>query len=118
MIKLKSIISEIILEYEKGEPLSFTHDCVDSHRGENYCNLYAKEYEELLKKQNHVCKICGNPETAKIQNEVKSLAVDHCHRTNVVRGLLCSKCNTAIGLVKDNTDILSKMIDYLKGQNT
>ena len=43
MVKLKSIITEIITEYEKGEPLTFTHDCVDSHGGENYCNLYAKD---------------------------------------------------------------------------
>jgi folate-dependent phosphoribosylglycinamide formyltransferase PurN len=43
MIKLKSIISEIITEYEKGEPLIFTHGCVDSYRGQNYCNLIAKD---------------------------------------------------------------------------
>jgi hypothetical protein len=43
MIKLKNIISEIITEYERGEPLIFTHDCVDSYRGQNYCNLIARD---------------------------------------------------------------------------
>ena len=43
MIKLQNIISEIITEYEGGEPLLFTHDCVDSYRGQNYCNLIARD---------------------------------------------------------------------------
>ena len=70
-------------------------------------------YQNLLDKQNGVCAICHQPETAKINNRVKSLAVDHCHNTKIIRGLLCSKCNTAIGLMKENQQYLLNMINYL-----
>ena len=43
----------------------------------------------------------------------KGLYVDHCHVTNKVSGLLCSKCNTFIGLAKDDVLILKSAIDYL-----
>ena len=42
------------------------------------------------------------------------LDVDHCHDTGQVRGLLCRACNTTLGKVKDNTDTLRSMIDYLE----
>lgn len=81
-------------------------------RLENF-GINENQYQELVKKQNGVCAICGNPEKAKINGNVKSLAVDHCHKTNLIRGLLCSNCNTALGLLKDNVQILQKMINYL-----
>ncbi|MCK5015902.1 MAG: endonuclease VII domain-containing protein [Candidatus Peribacteraceae bacterium] len=42
------------------------------------------------------------------------MCIDHCHSTKEVRGLLCSKCNKALGLFGDNTDTLQSAIDYLK----
>ena len=44
----------------------------------------------------------------------KSLHIDHDHKTGKVRGLLCHGCNTAIGLMKDDVNILTKAIEYLK----
>ena len=41
------------------------------------------------------------------------LAVDHCHETGDVRGLLCAACNTALGLLKDDPDRIVKLLDYL-----
>lgn len=66
------------------------------------------EFEELNKKQNKVCAICGGI------NRDRTLAVDHCHDTGNVRGLLCSRCNIGLGLFKDNQKLLAKAIDYLK----
>lgn len=66
------------------------------------------EYEDMLVKQSGVCAICGKPEQTD-----RSLAVDHCHETGFVRGLLCVKCNTGMGNLGDNVEILQKAIDYL-----
>lgn len=70
-----------------------------------------EEYLSLLESQNGVCAICGNPETC-IRN--KALAVDHSHITRRVRGLLCSNCNKAIGLLKDDPKIVQKALNYLR----
>lgn len=73
------------------------------------------EYAELHKKQNGLCAICFKPETATRNGKVKSLAVDHCHDTGKIRGLLCSDCNTGIGKLKESEKILISAIQYLKG---
>ena len=74
------------------------------------------QYNQILKDQNGVCAICGQPETLfdKRVNKVRSLAVDHDHKTGKVRGLLCSKHNKILGVVEDNIEMLQNHIDYLK----
>lgn len=66
----------------------------------------------LLKIQNHRCLICG--ESIIITQTKKTGCVDHCHKTNQVRGLLCNNCNKLLGLAKDNIMILERAILYLK----
>ena len=61
----------------------------------------------LIKQQNNQCAICGTVFT-------KEFHVDHCHITNIVRGLLCEKCNLALGLFKDSPAILRSAISYLE----
>ena len=70
-----------------------------------------KEYERMLDEQNGVCKICSKPETSK---NIKRLSIDHNHTTGKVRGLLCRKCNSAIGYFNDNITYLQKAIEYVK----
>jgi hypothetical protein len=53
------------------------------------------QYNQMLKDQNNVCAICS-----KTQISNRRLSVDHCHETGNVRGLLCTKCNNAIGQLK------------------
>ena len=73
------------------------------------------EYEAILKKQNGVCAICRNPETRpQPSGKPRRLAVDHCHKTGRVRGLLCSNCNTAIGLLNDDPDLITEAAIYLE----
>lgn len=67
------------------------------------------QYDKLLEKQKGVCAVC------KSKPLKKRLAVDHCHKTNLVRGLLCSDCNMGIGLFKDNPETLKTAIIYLVG---
>lgn len=49
-----------------------------------------------------------------ICNSTDRLSIDHCHETGEVRGLLCGKCNSGIGLFKDKIDLLEAAIQYLK----
>lgn len=73
------------------------------------------EYDDLHKTQNGKCKICDQKETTPGRNgKLRPLAVDHCHSTGVVRGLLCAKCNTGLGLLNESVFILEKAIEYLK----
>jgi hypothetical protein len=72
-----------------------------------------EKFEEMLRAQNGVCAICGHPETARRGVEVKRLAIDHDAETNAIRGLLCSRCNTAIGLLGHDVARIAKAIEYL-----
>ena len=72
------------------------------------------DYVKLFNGQNGVCAICHQPETATRKGVVRSLAVDHDHKTGKVRGLLCSDCNTGIGKLKDDPNILLSASEYLK----
>ena len=82
----------------------------------NY-GLTRDDYVDMEKSQDGVCKICGEAE--KHRNR---LSVDHDHSCcsgikscgKCIRGLLCSNCNRVLGQVKDNKDLLQKMIDYLQ----
>jgi hypothetical protein len=65
--------------------------------------LTEERYAELLEAQQGVCALCHKPETVVKHGKVQSLSVDHDHATGDVRGLLCSRCNTAIAVL-DNFD--------------
>lgn len=78
-------------------------------------DMSLEEYDKIHESQNGLCAICGNPET-KIHSRSKKvmmLAVDHCHKTGKGRGLLCSRCNTTLGKIEDDKEILNSMLDYL-----
>jgi hypothetical protein len=71
--------------------------------------LTLEEFGLMLSQNNNSCWICNT--SFKTIPEAK---IDHCHTTGKVRGLLCSNCNTALGLIKDNATVLNNMIHYLK----
>ncbi len=81
-----------------------------------------KQYQDMHDRQSGTCAICRKPETSTFKDKhrhkaVKPLAVDHCHKTGKVRGLLCSRCNRAIGLFEDNAELLAEASEYVKKQN-
>ncbi len=86
---------------------------VNKHLQSTY-GISLEEYTELLEKQNHQCAGCGIEAT---KTPRQKLYVDHCHKTEKVRGLLCQHCNTALGMAKDSIETLSKLISYLKQEN-
>ncbi len=71
-----------------------------------------EEYDAMSSAQNGVCAICENYCATGYK-----LAVDHNHKTGKIRALLCKNCNTAIGLLKENTDTMTKAIKYLEFHN-
>lgn len=83
------------------------------HKKKNY-GVTQKEYIFLYEKQKGKCALCGDPGEA-IHKGVKiGLYLDHCHTTGKVRGLLCRSCNTGIGNLKDNIELLKAAIVYLE----
>ena len=68
----------------------------------------SEEYQKMYNAQKGVCKICKNPCKTK-----QTLSIDHCHKTGKIRGLLCIKCNTALGMLNDNIEYFKEAIDYL-----
>ena len=71
--------------------------------------LLPDEYEVLLGQQWGVCAICEKEPIKGVR-----LDVDHSHSTKKIRGLLCRKCNTGIGLLEDELEPLKKAITYLE----
>lgn len=74
-----------------------------------------EQYTELFVSQGGCCAICGQPESAthNHSNNVQKLAVDHCHTTGKVRGLLCQDCNRGLGRFHDDVHRMQKAIEYL-----
>jgi len=70
--------------------------------------LTREDYIKLMENQGGSCAICGN----KFSESIKA-HVDHCHTTDVVRGLLCGACNRGIGLLKEDPKIFQSAADYL-----
>lgn len=80
-----------------------------------YDNFSDEKYKQMLINQNYECKVCKEEimYSNKKENKSKTACIDHDHKTGKVRGLLCQTCNRAIGLLKDDINILQRAIDYL-----
>lgn len=70
------------------------------------------QYEEILAAQGGGCAICGS--TKCCDKDDRRMAVDHCHETGVVRGLLCRKCNLGLGFFGDSVETLLAAALYLE----
>ena len=102
--------------------------CISKSYCQNLCSKhYARDFTlpkkygvsntwfyEQEKKQNYACAICKKPETSLWHGEPRELAIDHDHRTGKVRGLLCHRCNKALGEFRDDISLLQSAINYLK----
>lgn len=73
--------------------------------------MTVEQYEAALTQQGGTCAICKTVSNI----DGKNFCVDHDHTTGKVRGLLCHKCNAALGHFKDSTALLLKAADYLEG---
>jgi Autographiviridae endonuclease VII len=80
-----------------------------SHLKRKY-GLTVEQYDEVLAAQGGGCAICG-----RLPRDDISLHVDHCHLTNDVRGILCFRCNNALGDFDHDERLLRAAADYLAG---
>ena len=76
----------------------------------NY-GLTFEEFDLMLTHQDNSCAICKGTKT---YGRHKRFTVDHDHSTGKIRGLLCHRCNTALGLIGDDIHTLKSMIKYLE----
>lgn len=88
---------------------------IDKYRDiqlKRYYGLSLIEFRKLSQIQNNACAICLKP----AHLLTKLLCVDHDHTTGKIRGLLCTQCNQALGLFKDNPSYLNNAMNYLTGR--
>jgi len=69
-----------------------------------------EEYNKILERQNFCCAVCKKH----LAEFKKALSVDHNHETGKIRGLLCQKCNLALGLLEDNLESIRELLRYLE----
>ncbi len=80
------------------------------------CRLYGITMDELAamrKEANGICQACERPG----EGNYKRLVIDHDHKTGKVRGLICQKCNTVLGLVNDNINTLENLAQFITEHN-
>lgn len=89
------------------------HKLIKARWRKHQYGITQDQYEKMLEAQGHKCLIC---ETSFSDSDRSTKAcVDHCHKTGKVRGILCWLCNTGIGKLKDNAELLMKAARYLEG---
>lgn len=94
-----------LYERERYKRLPYDKERHQKNRLKYLYGLTVNEYQLLLDTQNGKCKIC--------KVVPKKLFVDHDHSTGKVRGLLCNNCNLALGLLKEDSEVLANMIKYI-----
>jgi len=97
----KKCMSNWHKEYHQKNPI-----LIRERHFKNRYGITIKERNKIISKQNGVCAICGVIP--------KRFDTDHCHKTGIIRGLLCHNCNAGIGYFGENTDRLLLAIKYLK----
>lgn len=99
----------------EGRPLASSYD-YQTWRDNRNMKAYGKTTAELTaiwESQGCKCAICATPVELDNRGKTKHSAVDHCHTTGKVRGILCMHCNQGLGKFFDNTASLQNAIGYL-----
>jgi hypothetical protein len=101
----------------KGGQRYCSPECSEGTSRDRYYARYGiteDDFDRMMEEQGGVCLICGNPSPPTRNGKTRRLAVDHDHETGAVRGLLCYDCNTALGMMQDDTARLGAAIKYLQ----
>jgi hypothetical protein len=119
--KQKKKRAEYMREYNKRKPEKkklLRKRYRENHKANQLKAKYGitvEEYQAMFDSQGGVCKLCGQEETTRISrgDGIRSLAVDHDHKTGKVRGLLCHQCNVVLGQYELHKDLFPKFQEYL-----
>lgn len=84
---------------------------VNKERPPKLKKLNHRQFQMMKNNQIGRCAICEN----ELPEEASKAHVDHCHKTNKIRGILCFNCNVGLGHFKDNPNYLERAINYLNG---
>lgn len=126
--EVKQPVSNYHLDRRSGKPRSYCKSCQNdfnrewrkknaekvkeanrryalTHKLKNKYNLTEEEYDIALKESGGKCQIC---------KQERKLFIDHCHTTGRFRGLICSQCNSALGMMEDLPDRLQAAANYLQ----
>ena len=104
-------ISEYYFRKDNGRYRSECKECMKALVRFRNTGWTPELYEEAFIKQNGCCAICN----CKLNSSrYTRFAGDHDHKTGKLRGLLCTNCNTALGLLKESPERLLRALDYLK----
>jgi hypothetical protein len=113
----KSIENFVKDRHKKDGYSTRCNECQRASQFKNKFDITIADYNSMMIEQNGKCAICEKDNSENYLNyrsgKPLALSVDHCHKTGIVRGLLCSDCNTALGLLKDNQDLFYKAVEYL-----
>jgi hypothetical protein len=108
-------LSDFYFRSETGNYRTECKECVIERQRYQKLGVCNTKYDEMLTRQKGACAICNSTLNS---SRYTKLAVDHDHRTGKVRGLLCTNCNTALGLMKDSVERFESAIQYLKRHRT
>jgi len=96
--------------------------CIRCQKNKEFLKKYGitfDDYEVLYNRQNGKCAICEKAGDVHYKTKkIKYLCVDHEHSTDRIRGLLCHRCNAAIGRFGDSINLLNRAIKYLETWST
>lgn len=101
-------IKEYFRRYRKKRVLEL-RSRVRAYQMHKKYRISPEDYTTMLSSQGGVCAVCGG-----VNPSGRRLAIDHCHSTGKVRGLLCTNCNLICGHAGDSTEILEGVIKYLR----
>lgn len=95
--------------------------CIKKHDALGYCRTHymsiyrygitPEEIDDKIRQQKNLCKLCQKPLDL---SRSKAVHIDHCHISDIVRGILCAPCNVALGYFQDSIPLLERTIEYIR----
>lgn len=109
----KSCYKENEINWKINNPEAYKESCRRRNLKKKF-GITLEEYETMYTAQHGKCACCGEE---KQNTGINGLVVDHDHTTGKVRKLLCSSCNTALGLLKEDKNIINNLLKYVEDHN-
>lgn len=102
---------EPVRKWVQGQEGCKVGDCQRDHAANGFCQAHQTQFNKygVVVEPSDSCAMCGREE---------DLCIDHCHETGKVRGVLCRTCNSGIGMLNDDPDLVEEALTYLRKHST